>query len=183
MRVTTRVKFLAAAAALVLLAACDSGTSGSGGVTGSGGAPVLANPPGAGVGQGGVNQGALGAGGVRAGSQEDLNQSVGDRIFYGSDRSDISPEARRTVEGWAQWLRQNPGVQATIEGHADERGTREYNLALGERRAAAARNALISMGIDPRRISTVSYGKERPQVLGSTEQAWAQNRRGVLLVN
>ncbi|MCM0021585.1 MAG: OmpA family protein, partial [Tagaea sp.] len=70
-----------------------------------------------------------------------------------------------------------------IEGHADERGTREYNLALGERRAAAARNALIAQGIEARRLATVSYGKERPQVLGSTEQSWAQNRRGVLLVN
>ncbi|MCA3265906.1 MAG: peptidoglycan-associated lipoprotein Pal, partial [Azospirillum sp.] len=121
--------------------------------------------------------------GVVPGSQEDLQQSVGDRIFFASDRTDLTPEARRTVEGWAMWLRQNPGVSATIEGHADERGTREYNLALGERRAAAARNALIAQGVDPRRLSTVSYGKERPQVLGSTEQAWAQNRRGVLLVN
>jgi peptidoglycan-associated lipoprotein len=172
-----RVKFLAAVAALFLLAACESGTSNSGG------APVLANPPPGGIGQGGVNQGAVGTGGIRAGSQEDLQARVGDRIFFASDRSDLTPEGRRTVEGWAGWLRQNPGESATIEGHADERGTREYNLALGERRAAAARNALIAMGIEPRRLSTVSYGKERPQVLGSTEQSWAQNRRGVLLVN
>jgi peptidoglycan-associated lipoprotein len=176
-----RVKILAAAAALFLLAACESGTTNSGGVTGTGGGPTLANPPPVGIGQGGANQ----AGAVRtsASLQEELQRSVGDRIFYGSDRSDLTPEARRTVEGWAGWLRQNPSVSATIEGHADERGTREYNLALGERRAAAARNALIAMGIEPRRIATVSYGKERPQVLGSTEQAWAQNRRGVLLVN
>ncbi len=174
------VKIFAAAAALLFLAACESGTSGSGGVIGSGSGPVLANPPGtgqAGIGQAGAPRG------VVPGSQEDLQQSVGDRIFFASDRTDLTPEARRTVEGWAMWLRQNPGVSATIEGHADERGTREYNLALGERRAAAARNALIAQGVDPRRLSTVSYGKERPQVLGSTEQAWAQNRRGVLLVN
>ena len=176
-----RVKIFAAAAALLFLAACESGTSGGGGVTGSGTGPTLANPPG--TGQAGIGQGAAGARGVVPGSQEDLQQRVGDRIFFGSDRTDISPEARRTIEGWAMWLRQNPGVSATIEGHADERGTREYNLALGERRAAAARNALIAQGIEPRRLATVSYGKERPQVLGSTEQAWSQNRRGVLLVN
>ncbi len=176
-----RVKVFAAAAALFLLAACESGTSNTGGVTGTGGGPTLANQPPAGIGQGGVGQ----AGGARSAAslQEDLQRSVGDRIFFASDRSDLTPEGRRTVEGWAGWLRQNPGVSATIEGHADERGTREYNLALGERRATAARNALIAMGIEPRRLATVSYGKERPQVLGSTEQAWAQNRRGVLLVN
>ncbi|MCM0021239.1 MAG: OmpA family protein, partial [Tagaea sp.] len=133
------MKILAAAAALVLLAACESGTNNTGGVSGTGGAPVLANPPGGSAGQGGVNQGTLGGrGGAAAGSQEDLQQRVGDRIFFASDRSDLTPEGRRTVEGWAGWLRQNPGVSATIEGHADERGTREYNLALGERRAAAA---------------------------------------------
>lgn len=176
-----RVKILAAAAALLLLAACESGTSNTGGVTGTGGAPVLANPPSGGIGQGGVGQ--AGAARTSASLQEELQRSVGDRIFYASDRSDLTPEARRTVEAWAGWLRQNPAVTATIEGHADERGTREYNLALGERRATAARNALIAMGIEPRRLATVSYGKERPQVLGSTEQAWAQNRRGVLLVN
>jgi peptidoglycan-associated lipoprotein len=176
-----RVKILAAAAALFLLAACESGTSNTGGVTGTGGAPVLANPPSGGIGQGGVGQ--AGAARTAASLQEDLQRSVGDRIFYASDRSDLTPEARRTVEAWAGWLRQNPSVTATIEGHADERGTREYNLALGERRATAARNALIAMGIEARRVATVSYGKERPQVLGSSEQAWAQNRRGVLLVN
>jgi peptidoglycan-associated lipoprotein len=177
-----RVKILAAAAALLLLAACESGTSNTGGVTGTGGAPVLANPPSGGIGQGGVGQAGAGAR-TSASLQEELQRSVGDRIFYASDRSDLTPEARRTVEAWAGWLRQNPSVSATIEGHADERGTREYNLALGERRATAARNALVAMGIEPRRLATVSYGKERPQVLGSTEQAWGQNRRGVLLVN
>jgi peptidoglycan-associated lipoprotein len=178
-----RVKIFAAAAALLFLAACESGTSNTGGASGTGGAPVLANPPPGGIGQSGVGQTGTGARGVAPGSQEDLQQRVGDRIFFASDRSELTQEGRRTVEGWAGWLRQNPGVSATIEGHADERGTREYNLALGERRAAAARNALIAQGIEARRLATVSYGKERPQVLGSTEQSWAQNRRGVLLVN
>ena len=178
-----RIKLLAAVAALALLAACDTAGTNSGGVSGTSGVPAVANAPGSGIGSAGVGSGALGAGAVRPGSQEDLAAKVGDRIYYDSDRSDLRADARRTVEGWAGWLRQNPSVAVTIEGHADERGTREYNLALGERRAAAARNFLITQGIEARRIATVSYGKERPQVLGSTEQAWAQNRRGVMLVN
>ncbi len=117
------------------------------------------------------------------GSQQDFVVNVGDRVFFETDSSDLTPQARATLDKQAQWLSQYNRYTFTIEGHADERGTREYNLALGERRAAAARNALIAMGIEPRRLATVSYGKERPQVLGSTEQAWGQNRRGVLLVN
>jgi peptidoglycan-associated lipoprotein len=179
-----RIKMLAAVAALALLAACDSTGTNSSGVTGTGGVPAVANAPGSGIGSSGVGSGALGgAGAVRPGSQEDLAAKVGDRIYYDSDKSDLRADARRTVEGWAGWMRQNPQVAVTIEGHADERGTREYNLALGERRAAAARNFLITLGIEARRIATVSYGKERPQVLGSTEAAWSQNRRGVMLVN
>ena len=177
-----RTKFLAAVAALALLAACDTPGSSSGGVTGSGGVPAGANAP-AGSGSG-IGSGALGgAGSIRPGSQEDLAQRVGDRIYYNSDRSDLREDARRTVEAWAGWLRQNPQVSVVIEGHADERGTREYNLALGERRAAAARNFLVTLGIEARRMTTVSYGKERPQVLGSNEAAWSQNRRAVMLVN
>ncbi|MCZ8309642.1 MAG: peptidoglycan-associated lipoprotein Pal [Magnetospirillum sp.] len=183
MTISMRGKLLAAAASLALLGACDTTGTNTGGVGGSGGGvPAVANAPAVGsAGVGSANAGNVG--GVRPGSQEDLAQRVGDRIFFDSDRSDLRTDARRTVEGWAGWLRQNPTVAATIEGHADERGTREYNLALGERRAAAARNFLISQGIEARRLSTVSFGKERPTVLGSTEQAWAQNRRAVMLVN
>ena len=180
---TMRVKFLAAAAALALLGACDTTGTNTGSAGGSSsGIPALANQPS--VGNAGVGAANVGnVGGVLPGSQEDLATRVGDRIFFDSDRSDLRTDARRTVEGWAGWLRQNPTVAATIEGHADERGTREYNLALGERRAAAARNFLISQGIEARRLSTVSFGKERPTVLGSAEPAWAQNRRAVMLVN
>jgi peptidoglycan-associated lipoprotein len=183
MTISMRGKLLAAAASLALLGACDTTGTNTGGVGGSGGGvPAVANAPAVGsAGVGSANAGNVG--GVRPGSQEDLAQRVGDRIFFDSDRSDLRADARRTVEGWAAWLRQNPTVAATIEGHADERGTREYNLALGERRAAAARNFLISQGIEARRLSTVSFGKERPTVLGSTEQAWSQNRRAVMLVN
>lgn len=117
------------------------------------------------------------------GTQADLVVNVGDRVFFGYDRYDISEEARRILDSQANWLAQYPGLDITIEGHADERGTREYNLALGERRANAVRNYLIAAGIDPRRINTISYGKERPAVPGANEAAWAQNRRAVIKVD
>jgi len=117
------------------------------------------------------------------GSQEDLAVNVGDRVFYGYDRYDLTAEARSTLDRQAEWLMRYPSVNVTIEGHADERGTREYNLALGERRAASVKNYLITMGIDPRRINIISYGKERPAVLGSNPAAWAQNRRGVTRID
>jgi peptidoglycan-associated lipoprotein len=117
------------------------------------------------------------------GSQQDLEASAGDRVFFAFDRSDITPEARETLTRQADWLRRYPNVTVTIEGHCDERGTREYNLALGERRAQAAKNVLVALGIPASRISTISYGKERPAVVGSTEEAYAQNRRAVTTVN
>lgn len=120
---------------------------------------------------------------IRPGSAEDFRANVGDRVFFGFDRSDITPEARRTLERQAEWLKRYPNVTVTIEGHCDERGTREYNLALGERRATAAKNVLVALGIPANRITTISYGKERPAVVGSNESAWAQNRRAVTVVN
>lgn len=116
-------------------------------------------------------------------TQDGLVAEVGDRVFYETDRSDLGSTARATIEGWAQWLQRYPNVTVTIEGYCDERGTREYNLALGERRAIAARNYLVALGIDPNRIGTISYGKERPVALGHTETAWRQNRRGVMVIN
>ncbi len=117
------------------------------------------------------------------GSQQDLEASAGDRVFFAFDRSDISSEAQQTLTRQADWLRRYPNVTVTIEGHCDERGTREYNLALGERRAQAVKNVLVALGIPASRISTISYGKERPAVVGSTEEAYAQNRRAVTVVN
>lgn len=117
------------------------------------------------------------------GSQQDLEASAGDRIFFAFDRSDISPEAQQILARQADWLRRYPNVTVTIEGHCDERGTREYNLALGERRAQAVKNVLVALGIPAGRISTISYGKERPAVVGSSEDAYAQNRRAVTTVN
>lgn len=119
------------------------------------------------------------------GSQEDFINSVGemgDRIFFDTDRFNIDAADQATLQTQAQWLARYPNAMVTVEGHADERGTRDYNLALGERRANAAKNYLASLGIDAARIQTVSYGKERPQALGSNEEAWAQNRRAVTIV-
>ena len=121
--------------------------------------------------------------GIVAGSQEDLIVNVGDRVFFGYDSSDLDSDALELLQDQVAWLKQNSDVTVTIEGHCDERGTREYNLALGEKRAQAVKNYLIGLGINPDRVSTISYGKERPAVVGSNDGAWAQNRRSVTLVN
>jgi peptidoglycan-associated lipoprotein len=125
-----------------------------------------------------------GAGQIVPGSQEDFLQSVGingDRIFFDTDRFNIDTTDQATLQTQAQWLARYPNKSIVIEGHCDERGTRDYNLALGERRANAAKNYLASLGVDASRIQTVSYGKERPAAAGSNEQAWAQNRRAVTI--
>jgi peptidoglycan-associated lipoprotein len=117
------------------------------------------------------------------GSQEDLVLNVGSQIQYDYDQSTLRSDSRQVVERWADWLRQYPAVTVTIEGHCDERGTREYNLGLGERRADAARKYLIALGINADRVGTISYGKERPVCVSSNDGCYAQNRRGMLLVN
>jgi peptidoglycan-associated lipoprotein len=116
-----------------------------------------------------------------AGSRADfLARMAGNEvIFFGFDKFDIDQEDAASLQAQAQWLMQYSNKRATIEGHADERGTREYNLALGERRANAAKNYLVSLGVSANRLNVVSYGKERPAASGSNEQAWAQNRRAV----
>lgn len=118
----------------------------------------------------------------RPGSQEELNATFGDRVQFGFDRYDLSPEARAVVGSWANWMKRYQNIALKIEGHADERGTREYNLALGARRANTVKDYMTALGIDSDRLQTVSFGKERPTVLGSNEAAWAQNRRGVAVV-
>lgn len=122
-----------------------------------------------------------GLGGVVPNTQQDLVVNVGDRVFFGYDQFDLTAEARATIERQSQWMKGNQ-VSVIIEGHCDERGTREYNLALGEKRATAVRNYLIANGVAPNRVQTISYGKERPVVLGSDNVSWAQNRRGVMVV-
>jgi peptidoglycan-associated lipoprotein len=106
-------------------------------------------------------------------------QSPGDRIFFDYDSAAITPEAKAITERWAAYAKAHPEWTFIIEGHCDERGTREYNLALGARRAEAARATWVALGTDPARLRTVSYGNERPAVLGQSEAAWAQNRRAV----
>jgi peptidoglycan-associated lipoprotein len=112
------------------------------------------------------------------GSAEDFRVSVGDRVFFGYDRFDLTPEARSVLERQAAWLRQYPNVRVLVAGNCDERGTREYNLALGARRAAAVRDYLSSLGIAGNRMETVSYGKERPLDPRANEEAWSVNRNG-----
>ena len=108
---------------------------------------------------------------------------VGDRVLFGYDSSELDDEDRSVLDNQAKFLNQNPSLKVTIEGHCDERGTREYNLALGEKRASAVKDYLISVGINTERISVVSYGKERPQVLGSNKAAWSMNRRSVTTID
>ena len=108
---------------------------------------------------------------------------VGDRVLFGYDSSELDDDDRSVLDNQAKFLNQNPSLRVTIEGHCDERGTREYNLALGEKRASAVKDYLISVGINSERVSVVSYGKERPQVLGSNKAAWSMNRRSVTTID
>jgi peptidoglycan-associated lipoprotein len=153
---------LALVSALFLVAACDSSSSDN------------ANGAGNGMGNGTGSNGILG-------TTAD-GQSVGDRVFFALDSSVLTSEAQSTLDRQAAWLKANSSVNIVVEGHCDERGTREYNLALGERRATAAKNYLVSTGVSAGRVSTVSYGKERPAVEGSDESAWSQNRRSVTVI-
>jgi peptidoglycan-associated lipoprotein len=116
------------------------------------------------------------------GSNDDFVQNAGDRVFFDFDQSTLTNSARATLRSQAAWLNSYPNVRVLIAGNADERGTREYNLALGARRAASVRNFLISQGVDPSRINTVSYGKERPSCRQSTERCWALNRNGTTVI-
>ena len=119
---------------------------------------------------------------ITPGSGRDFVVNVGDRVFFAVDKSNLSPEARAMLEKQVAWLKRYGNVNVTIEGHADERGTREYNLGLGERRANSAKDLLVAMGISPNRIKTISYGKERPAALGHSEGSWRQNRRAVTVI-
>jgi peptidoglycan-associated lipoprotein len=130
--------------------------------------------------------GADGAGMANAaapGSQQDFVVNVGDRVFFESDQTDLTPQAAATLDKQAQWLQTYPRYAFTVEGHADERGTREYNIALGARRAQTVRSYLASRGIDPNRMRTISYGKERPVAVCNDISCWSQNRRAVTVLN
>lgn len=154
-----KLQALAVVSALFLLAACDSSSSGDGANGGAG----------------------AGAAGYGTGNGE-IAPNIGDRVFFALDSSVLSSEAQATLARQADWLKANGSVNVVVEGHCDERGTREYNLALGERRATAAKSYLVSTGVSTARVSTISYGKERPAVAGSDEASWSQNRRAVTVI-
>jgi peptidoglycan-associated lipoprotein len=178
MRLNLGLKFLSMIAALTLVAACETAPVDSGDSSGSG-ATSQASASSGSNGTVSSNSGTN----VQPGSQEDLVLNVGDRVFFGFDQYNLTAEARATVERQAEWLKANPSVTVAVEGHADERGTREYNLALGDRRATAVKNYLVTLGVSASRVEGISYGKERPVALGHNEDAWSQNRRGVMVVN
>lgn len=158
------IKIAGALAALAALTACsnDDAANTAGATTGSGASATTA--------------------GVQPGSQEDLVANVGDRVFYPLDGSTLSGEARATLDRQAGWLSRYPQTSIQVAGNCDERGTEEYNLALGQRRASAARDYLVARGVSSARISTISYGENRPTALGSDDQAWSQNRNAITSV-
>ena len=170
-----RFKLISIFAATLLLAACTTPSEEAGETTGASSTTATTSTT--------TAPSTTMIAGPTAGTQEHLVVNVGDRVFFDYDQSDLRPEARATVEALAAWLSNYPAAIIVIEGHCDERGTREYNLALGERRANSVHDYLVALGIDPNRLSTISFGKERPAVLGSTEEAWSQNRRAVFVVS
>ncbi len=155
-----KMKLLSAFAAVALLAACGD-SSDSANTGGAGGA---------------------GAGVARPGSQEDLAQNVGDRVFFDTARNTLRTDARATLDRQAAWLQQYPQNNVQLQGNADERGTREYNIALGQRRANAAREYLAARGVAASRMNTISFGKDRPTALGSDESSWSQNRNATTVL-
>ena len=150
-------------AALALVSACADKNASTGASTG-----------------GGASASSMGS--ATPGSQQDLVANVGDRVFFGYDQNNLSSDARATLDRQAQWLQRYPQVTVQMAGNTDERGTEEYNLALGQRRANAARDYLVAQGVSGSRISTISYGKERPAAVGSDEQSYAQNRNAITSV-
>jgi len=163
-----RLKLFSVLSALLLLAACSSDPDTGADQTGGGQKASNGSP----------EQSAS----VKPGSVQDFVVNVGDRVFFDYDKSNLKMDAQDTLNKQAEWLKKYSGVSILVEGHCDERGTREYNLALGNRRAASVRDYLVSKGIAKSRVKIISYGKERPAVLGSNEDAWAQNRRGVTTI-
>ena len=161
-----KLRFMSIFAAAALLAACESAPESGATQAGS----ATANPP-------------VAKPSIVPGSEQDFIANVGDRVFFDYDKFALRADAKGTLDKQAAWLKKYPTYTMTIDGHADERGTREYNLALGERRANAVKDYLIGAGVAKDRVKTISYGKERPVALGSNEAAWSQNRRGVTVLS
>ncbi|MBB2200049.1 peptidoglycan-associated lipoprotein Pal [Gluconacetobacter tumulisoli] len=157
-----RLKLLGALGMAVLLAACSGDNSDKGATTGTGAAAQST--------------------GVTPGSEADLVANVGDRVFFDLNKNNLSTEAQATLDRQAAWLAKYPQVTIQVAGNCDDRGTEEYNIALGERRANAARDYLVAKGVAASRITTISYGKDRPTATGDDEQSWAQNRNAITSV-
>jgi peptidoglycan-associated lipoprotein len=174
LRHSTIVKVWGVALATMLLAACATK---SGQETAAPATSAQTSSQNEGVVQEPVQQG------PEPGSPQDFQVAAGNTVYFGFDKYDLSSDAQAVLRRQAQWLNTYGNVTVTVEGHCDERGTREYNLALGERRATAVKNYLVALGVSASRIQTISYGKERPAVLGSNEAAWAKNRRAVTVLN
>lgn len=165
MRTLQGLKLAAALAVALSMGACANRGAGAGAGAGAGlGTDAMASA-------------------ATPGSQQDFVVNVGDRVFFESDQTDLTPQATVTLENQAKWLQAYPRYNFTIEGHADERGTREYNIALGARRAQSVRSFLVSRGIDASRMRTISYGKERPVAVCNDISCWSQNRRAVTVLN
>ncbi len=140
------------------------------------------NQPDLDAGLNGQGNGGVDVGSQTPGSKGDFDKNVGDRVFFLNDQTSLTPEAADTLTKQADWLKQYSGVTVQVEGHADERGTREYNISLSARRATTVRGFLISHGVPGNRISSIAYGKERPVALCDAEQCWSQNRRAVTVI-
>ena len=187
-RFAARAKVVAVLCACLTIAACartpgEEGLAGLGGGVGGGGDRYAAGQGGDGYGRSGLGRGdGAGHGHGAPGSQEDFAQNVGDRVFFESDSSDLTPKSQATLDRQVAWLQRYDRGPFTVEGHADERGTREYNFALGARRAEAAKQYLVARGVPASRIRTISYGKERPVAVCNDISCWSQNRRAVTVI-
>jgi peptidoglycan-associated lipoprotein len=169
-----RLQMAGLMAALLLVSACESTPGSSSGSANSSGSMM--------GGGSGVSSQALRNPNAKPGSVEDFIDNVGDHVYYGFDSVELTPEDQSTLDAQAEWLKRYPSINVVVEGHCDERGTREYNLALGQKRADAAKAYLVAAGVSSGRIETISYGKERPEVTGSSEESWAKNRRAVTVI-
>ena len=193
-------RFLLLGAIATILAACETASeidAIASGASGSSGTTTASSSASSSTSDGSTTSSSSGASTSSATSSTETSSSsysydtdpktalikVGDRVLFGYDSSDLDDDDRAILNSQSKFLNQNPSLKVTIQGHCDERGTREYNLALGEKRASSVKDYLISLGINSERISVVSYGKERPQVLGSNKAAWSMNRRSVTTID
>ena len=175
-----RLKLFSFFAAFVLLGACETAPEQTGSSGGSGGSSTSSSS-----GVSGSSQSSASSSGESMAMKPAAEKlaEIGDRVLFDFDRFNLKPVARARVRDWANFLKANPALVVTLEGNCDERGTREYNLALGNSRAQSARDFLVGLGVNANRLTTISYGKERPVALGSNDSAWAQNRNVHIVVN